>query len=76
MTKEQPTETNFDLVKYYFPNATPEFADFVLWEYTGYPCFFYLTKDYPTPISRLRKQLREFKYQTCRKLAKRENHAD
>lgn len=50
------------LVKSYFPDITDDQADFILWEYTGFPSFWHLTKEYPTPISRCRKQLRQLKY--------------
>ena len=54
--------TYLELVQHYFPKASNEEADFILWEYTGFPEFFHLTKEYPTNISRLRKQLRTLKY--------------
>lgn len=54
--------TWLELVKHYFPDATDDQADYILWEYTGFPEFWHLTKHYPTVIARCRKQLRELKY--------------
>ena len=50
-----------DAVREYFPEATPEEADFILWEKTGFPCFWNIGVDGDTPEQCLRKQLQEFK---------------
>lgn len=30
----------YNIVREYFPDASDEEVDFILWEHTGYPCFF------------------------------------
>ena len=45
-----------ELVREYFPNATQDEVDYILWEYTGFPCF-WETND---TEACLRKQLQEF----------------
>uniref|UniRef100_A0A6M3LMW2 Uncharacterized protein n=1 Tax=viral metagenome TaxID=1070528 RepID=A0A6M3LMW2_9ZZZZ len=50
--------TGIELVKEYFPDATDEFADHVLWARTGFPCF------YPADIGieeYLRREVQAFK---------------
>lgn len=39
---------------------TKEQIDFVLWEQTGFPCYFMLDEEHPTPEARLRQQVRDF----------------
>lgn len=46
----------FDIAKEYFPQATDEQIDFILWEYTGFPAFWN-----GDPETCLRKQLQELK---------------
>lgn len=46
-----------DLVEEYFPNASDEFIEFVLWERTGWPCFWNIPEDGNTPEECLRNQL-------------------
>lgn len=53
---EQKDKTFAAVVREYFPDATEDFIEFVLWEKTGYPCF-WDTDD--TEVC-LRKQLEEF----------------
>ena len=55
-----------ELVKHYFPDVTNEMADHILWTHTGFPMFWHLTNEYPTPMARCRKQLRELKYKIKR----------
>ncbi len=55
-----------ELVRHYFPKISDEKADYILWEYTGFPIFWNLTKEYPFPLARCRKQLRELKYRLKR----------
>ena len=50
-----------ELVKEYFPSATDEQADYILWGETGFPCFFNIPKDGLTVEECLRKQLVSFK---------------
>jgi len=50
-----------ELVKEYFPSATDEQADYILWEKTGFPCFWRLGEDGATPEACCRKQLQEFR---------------
>lgn len=58
-----------ELVKQYFPDATDEEADYILWEHTGFPEFWNIPKDGKTNIACCRKQLRQFKYK-CQRRAK------
>ena len=46
-----------DIVVEYFPNAGDDEVDFILWEQTGFPCF-WETED---TEACLRKQLQKFK---------------
>ena len=39
---------------------TDEEAEWVLWEYTGYPCFWPISEVTPTPEACLRQQVREW----------------
>lgn len=41
-------------------HLTEEQIDFVLWEQTGFPCYFMLDDEHPTPEDRLRQQVRSF----------------
>ena len=50
-----------DIIREYFPDATDEFCEFVLWEKTGYPSFWNIPSDGNTPEECMRKQLQEFK---------------
>ena len=50
-----------DIIKEYFPDATEEFCEFVLWEKTGYPSFWNIPKDGNTPEECFRKQIMNFK---------------
>lgn len=49
-----------DVVKEYFPDATPEAVDYILWEKTGFPAFWNIGVDGDTPEECLRKQLKDF----------------
>jgi len=46
-----------EVVREYFPNASDDEVGFILWEKTGYPCFW----ETDNTETCLRKQLREFK---------------
>ena len=50
-----------DLVRKYFPNAADEEANDILWERTGFPCFWNIPEDEDTPEACCRKQLQEYK---------------
>ena len=50
-----------DVVKEYFPDATEEFIDFIIWSKTGYPSFWNIPEDGNTPEECFRKQLKQFK---------------
>ena len=50
-----------DLVREYFPNISDEGADALLWEYTGFPCFWNIPEDGETPEECCRKQLAALK---------------
>ena len=49
-----------ELVREYFPDATDEQTEFILWEKTGYPGFWNIGVDGNTPEECLRKQLQNF----------------
>lgn len=49
-----------DVVREYFPDATTEQADFILWEKTGFPAFWNIGVDGDTPEACLRTQLKAF----------------
>ena len=53
------SQTYGDLVREYFPNATDEECEFILWERTGFPSFWDIPEDGNTPEECLRKQLQE-----------------
>lgn len=59
--------TWIELVRHYFPDVTDEQADYILWEYTGFPEFWSLNRWCPTPTARCRKQLRQLKYKLLKK---------
>ena len=50
-----------DLVKEYFPNISDDEAAHMLWEQTGFPCFWSIPEDGNTPEACCRKQLQKFK---------------
>ena len=53
-----------ELVREYFPDATDDEVDFILWEKTGFPEFWNIGVDGDTPLECLRKQLQDFKNET------------
>ena len=57
MNKKKKGKTFGEVVREYFPDASNDEIDFILWETTGYPSF-WETDDVEAC---LRKQLREFK---------------
>lgn len=46
--------TYLELARQYFPNATDDELDYILWEYTGFPSFY-------RDLDELKKQLQEAK---------------
>jgi len=50
-----------DVVREYFPGATADEVDFILWEKTGFPSFWNIGIDGSTPEQCLRRQLQELK---------------
>ena len=50
-----------ELVREYFPEATKDEIDFILWEKTGFPSFWDIGIDGNTPEECLRKQLQDYK---------------
>jgi len=54
-------KTWLDLVREYFPDATEEFAGYILWGETGYPEFWEIPEDGATPEECCRTQLQRFK---------------
>jgi hypothetical protein len=55
MSDIKPSETIADVVRRYFPDATSEQVDHILWNHTGFPAFFV-----GDPITALRSQLCAF----------------
>ena len=53
--------TYSELVREYFPDATDEEVELILWGKTGYPEFWNIGVDGDTPEECLRKQLQDFK---------------
>lgn len=47
----------YEVVREYFPNATDELCEFLIWEETGYPQFWNIPEDGNTPEECFRKQL-------------------
>jgi len=52
--------TYAEVVREYFPDASDEVVDFILWERTGFPGFWNILGDGETTEACLRKQLRDF----------------
>lgn len=50
-----------DLVREYFPNASYDEVETILWEHTGFPAFWSTPADGLTPVECCRKQLQELK---------------
>jgi len=49
-----------EIVREYFPKATDEFIEFVVWEKTGYPLFWNIPEDGENSDQCFRKQLIEY----------------
>lgn len=60
LSKEKGPST-YDIVKEYWPEATDEFCEFIIWEKTGYPHFWDIPEDGATPVECFRKQVAEAK---------------
>lgn len=54
-----------EIAKEVFPGKPDDFISFVLWEHTGYPCFWSTSAEYPTPEAVCRKQLEDFRDGKC-----------
>ena len=50
-----------EVVREYFPGASDDYVDYILWEKTGFPEFWDIPKDGATPEECLRKQLQDLK---------------
>ena len=61
------------IVKEYFPDASDEFIDYVMWEETGFPYYWNIPRDGDTPEECFRKQLAEAKE---RQIVKRREQGD
>uniref|UniRef100_A0A6M3JJC5 Uncharacterized protein n=1 Tax=viral metagenome TaxID=1070528 RepID=A0A6M3JJC5_9ZZZZ len=48
-----------DIALEYFPGATDDFLEYVIWNETGYPCFWCIPEDGANPVECFRKQLVE-----------------
>lgn len=46
-----------EVVREYFPDATDDFIEYIVWEKTGYPAFWNIPRDGATPEECFRKQL-------------------
>jgi hypothetical protein len=55
------SKTIGDVVREYFPGASDEFIEYVVWSKTGYPGFWNIPEDGNTPEECFRKQLKDFK---------------
>jgi len=53
-------QTIGEIVREYFPDATDDNIEFLVWEKTGYPEFWDIPKDGNTPEECFRKQLQDF----------------
>ena len=49
----------YKIAKEYFPNKDNKFLDYVIWNETGFPSFWYIPEDGNTPEECFRKQLKE-----------------
>ena len=47
-------------VKEYFPDASDDFIDYVVWEKTGFPSFWNIPREGNTPEECFRTQLKNF----------------
>ena len=50
-----------DVLLLELPHLSDEDREFVAWEFTGWPCFWNIPADGPSPVWCFRKQLREFR---------------
>jgi len=50
-----------EVVREYFPGASDDYVDYILWEKTGFPEFWNIPKDGATPEECLRKQLKQLR---------------
>lgn len=50
-----------DVVREYFPNANDDLAEHILWNHTGWPCFWLIPEDGNTPEECMRTQLQQLK---------------
>ena len=53
--------TALEIAREYFPNASDETLDSIIWSRTGFPEFWNIPEDGNTPEECLRKQLQDFK---------------
>lgn len=59
----------YQIVREYFPNATDEFCEMLIWERTGYPCFWNIPECGKTPEECFRNQVKEvFETSTSKKV--------
>ena len=52
--------TPYQIAKEYFPEKDDEFLDYVIWNETGFPCFWHIPEDGNTTEECFRKQLKEY----------------
>jgi hypothetical protein len=53
-----------DIVRDYFPDASAEETEYIIWGHTGWPSFWNIPKDGATPEECFKKQLQDYKEKT------------
>lgn len=56
------------VVREYFPDASDEVVEIIVWGHTGYPCFWSIPEDGASPLECFRKQLKEFQEELKREI--------
>lgn len=55
-----------DIVREELPGEHEDALEYILWNHTGYPCFWAIGQDGETPEECLRAQLREYRDGNCK----------
>jgi len=58
---DKPSFNAFDIAKEYFPDASDEEIEHIIWSHTGFPDFWWIPEDGWTSLQCLRTQLQRFK---------------
>lgn len=53
--------TAHEVAREYFPDKSDDFLEWIIWNRTGFPSFWWMPKDGNTPEECFRKQLNDFK---------------